>query len=178
MLCRGGERSSIAQTDLPSFVSRGGKDAQRPQKGGEPTPQQRPAPQANGGGGSREEKRAAEEAEARKKRAEEEANERADRRAQERIDENERMRRMNNSTIIINDLAPQLEAVKKAAKVGARALIQHIYKEHPPKRDGEAVPTDFSDAVMKKTILKSIRTYHQDKNPAGDYGELMMIIDD
>jgi hypothetical protein len=49
-------------------------------------------------------------------------------------------------------------------------VAQHIYKNHPPKKEGEAVPTDFSDPAMRKTLLKAIRTYHQDKNGMDDHG--------
>lgn len=101
--------------------------------------------------------------------AEEEANARADARAQERIDEEAKMRAANASSPVIENLQPQLTKIRTAAKKSPQALIQHIFRYHPPK-NGEQCPTDFSDSTMKKTLLKTIRVYHQDKNPVDPHG--------
>ena len=71
-------------------------------------------------------------------------------RAKERLEEDERMRKACASAPVMQDLQPVLQKVQVAAKKGPAALIQHVYKHHPPKNGDATCPTDFSDGAMKK----------------------------
>lgn len=45
------------------------------------------------------------------------------------------------------------------------ALLQHVYKEHPPK-NGKVFPTDLDrddDDALKKACLAAVTHYHTDK---------------
>uniref|UniRef100_A0A7S4PNC4 PH domain-containing protein n=1 Tax=Guillardia theta TaxID=55529 RepID=A0A7S4PNC4_GUITH len=112
-----------------------------------------------------------EDEQARAKREQEEAAEkRAAERARQRMEEEEAMRAANLSGPVMKDLEPQLDKIKAASKKSAQALLQHVFKYHPPRNNPNEIPSDFSDAMMRKTLLKTIRIYHQDKNSIELYG--------
>lgn len=79
------------------------------------------------------------------------------------------MKAANQSGPVLVGLQDELDKIKAVAKTGTGHLIRHIFKAHPPKSNQE-VPTDFSEAGMRKTLLKAIRMYHQDKNPMEEHG--------
>jgi hypothetical protein len=59
----------------------------------------------------------------------------------------------------LNELKPELNAFKDKADEGAAALLEHIYRAHPP------VTGDVRDASadLKKQVLNAIRHYHPDR---------------
>ena len=69
-------------------------------------------------------------------------------------------------------LGPKLIALATAGRGTAQVLLKHVYRRHPPRREGAGseAPTDFGEAVMRKNLLRAIQAYHEDKNLAATHG--------
>uniref|UniRef100_A0A7S0Z0Q9 Uncharacterized protein n=1 Tax=Hemiselmis tepida TaxID=464990 RepID=A0A7S0Z0Q9_9CRYP len=102
--------------------------------------------------------------------AREEGERRADERAEKRIAEMKALQETQEACTVMEDLKPELEAIKKASEAGGRQLIEHIFRAHPPKKEKFTCPEDFGSQKMKKNIKHCILAYHEDKNPVETYG--------
>jgi hypothetical protein len=64
---------------------------------------------------------------------------------------------------LLEELKPELEALKAAAVKGYHVLLEHLYEKHPPKRADHRM-TEKPNADNAKNLLKqAILHYHPDK---------------
>lgn len=60
----------------------------------------------------------------------------------------------------------ECKAIDKAFNKGAVALLEHVYKHHPPAKGGTLGSVSADD--LKKTLRNAVTHYHPDKQPGAD----------
>ncbi|KAK9811277.1 hypothetical protein WJX72_001054 [[Myrmecia] bisecta] len=89
-------------------------------------------------------------------------------RLQAEVARQEELEKSRERAPILEALRDELEAVTRAAVIGAHKLVEHIYTVHPPKIPKHKRP-DMSPDNMKKGLLAAITPYHPDKQRAGEH---------
>eukprot|EP01138_Halocafeteria_seosinensis_P012133 gb/GECG01012401.1/.p1 GENE.gb/GECG01012401.1/~~gb/GECG01012401.1/.p1 ORF type:complete len:451 (+),score=65.95 gb/GECG01012401.1/:1-1353(+) len=85
---------------------------------------------------------------------------------QEKAVREDNQRREAERGPILEELQPELDALK-AADLSAYALLKYVYEKHPPKESAHVLGPLDSDN-LKKTLIKAISHYHPDKNAGKD----------